>query len=210
MSRADNSVTNWRNLPISNPKQISLISMYVPILVKITWHLLQLSSENENMSRADNSVKIWRNLPISNPKSDLHNINAHTKLNPLMFTQVIIRKRNADGRTTDGRTDGQTDGRTDRHTDVQRETIMIIARHYRVAGYKKHTALIVVVLQTIVFIISIWTPKLLTILVLNLYKSILLPVNMTKMLEWMANNVERDVWSGPTLFDQTCLSESLG
>ena len=32
--------------------------------------------------------------------------------NPLMFAQVIIRKRKTDGRTTDGRrTDGQTHGR---------------------------------------------------------------------------------------------------
>ena len=41
-------------------------------------------------------------LPNSNPKPDLHNINAHTKFgreNPLMFTQVIIWKRNTDGRT---------------------------------------------------------------------------------------------------------------
>ena len=40
-----------------------------------------------------------------------------------MFTQVIIRKRKTDGRTTDGL------------TDDQRETI--IPRHYCVAGYKK-------------------------------------------------------------------------
>ena len=62
------------------------------------------------------------------PKPDLHNINAYTKFgeDPSMFTQVIIRKRKTDGRTTDGR--------TDRHTDVQRETI--IPRHYCVAGYK--------------------------------------------------------------------------
>ena len=53
--------------------------------------------------RADNSVKIYGNLPISNPKPDLQNINAHTKFgeNPLMFTQVIIRKRKTDGRATD-------------------------------------------------------------------------------------------------------------
>ena len=78
------------------------------------------------VSRADNSVKNRRNLPISNPKPDLHNINAHTKFgeNPLMFTQVIIRKRKrTDGRTTDGL------------TGDQRETI--IPRHYCVAGYKK-------------------------------------------------------------------------
>ena len=79
------------------------------------------------VSPADNSVKIWRNLPISNPKPDIHKIN-DTKFceNPLMFTEVIIRKRK-----TDGRTDVR---RTDRHTDVQRETI--IPRHYCVAGYK--------------------------------------------------------------------------
>ena len=72
-------------------------------LVKIYWHLLKSSFGNENMgvSRADNSVKNLRNLPISNPKPDLHNINAHTKFseNQLKLTQVIVRKRNTDGRT---------------------------------------------------------------------------------------------------------------
>ena len=66
-------------------------------LVKRPCYLLKLSSGNENMgvSRADNSVKIWRNLPISNPKPDLLNVNAYSKfgLSPLLFTQVIIRKR---------------------------------------------------------------------------------------------------------------------
>ena len=44
-------------------------------------------------------------MPINNPKKDLHNINAHTKIReiPLMFTQVITRKRE-----TDERTDTQT------------------------------------------------------------------------------------------------------
>ena len=82
------------------------MSIYIASLIKIPCYLLKLSSGNEIMgvSRADNSVKIWRNLPISNPKPDLHNINAHTKFgeNPLMFTQVIIRKRKTDG-WTDGR-----------------------------------------------------------------------------------------------------------
>ena len=110
--------------------------MHVPSLVKMRWHLLKLSSENKNMgmSWADNSTKIWWNLAISIPKPDLHNINAHTKFgeNPLMFTQVIIQKRN-----TDGRRDGwTTDWPTDRHTDIQCETI--IPGHYRVAGYKKN------------------------------------------------------------------------
>ena len=40
-------------------------------------------------------VKNWWNLPISNPIPDLHNIYAHTKFgeNPLIFTQVIVRKQ---------------------------------------------------------------------------------------------------------------------
>ena len=105
--------------------------MHIPSLVKIDWCLLKLSSGNENMgvSRADNSVKNWRNLPISNPKPDLHNINAHTKFgeNPLMFTQVIIRKRKMDGWTDVRRTDGLTNN--------QHETI--IPSHYCVGGYKK-------------------------------------------------------------------------
>ena len=73
------------------------------------------------VSRADNSVKNWQNLPISNPKPDLHNVNAHTKFgeNPLMFIQVIIRKR---------KMDRQTDGLT----DDKRETI--IPHHYCVAA----------------------------------------------------------------------------
>ena len=47
------------------------------------------------VSRADNSVNILRNLSISNPKPDLLNVNAYSKFdeNPLLFTQVIIRKR---------------------------------------------------------------------------------------------------------------------
>ena len=94
--------------------------MHIASLVKIPCYLLKLSSGNKNMgvSRANNSVKIWRNSPVSNPKPDLHNINAHTKFdeNPLMFTQVIIRK-------------WKTDGRTGRHTDVKRETIL--PRNYK-------------------------------------------------------------------------------
>ena len=84
----------WR---LAIPNQISFISINVPSLVKIPWQFLKLSSGNENMGmfRADNSVKIWRNLPICNPKPHLVNISAHTKFgeNPLMFTQVIIRKQ---------------------------------------------------------------------------------------------------------------------
>ena len=82
---------------------------------------------------ADNSVKHWQNLPISNPRTYLHNINAHTKFseNPLMFTQVIIQKRNTDRLPL---TDRQMEGHTYGHTDVQHETI--ISHHYRVAAIK--------------------------------------------------------------------------
>ena len=55
------------------------------------------------MSRAGNHQNLTKfaHYGISNPKPDLHNINAHTKFgeNPLMFTQVIIRKHNTDRRT---------------------------------------------------------------------------------------------------------------
>ena len=52
--------------------------MHIPNLVKIHRHLLKLSSGNKNMGM----------------------INAHTKFgeNLLMFTQVIIRKCNTEGR----------------------------------------------------------------------------------------------------------------
>ena len=106
VSWADNSIKIWQNLSISNTKA----DFHIPSLVKIHWCFLKLSSGNENMgvSQADN--KIWWNLPISTPKPDLHNINAQTKFgeNPLMFTRVIIRKRNTDQRTTDRRRSGRT------------------------------------------------------------------------------------------------------
>ena len=81
VSRADNSVKIWRNLPTGNPKPDLLnVNAYSkfdenPLL------FTKLSSRNENMgvSRADNSVKIWRNLPISNSKSDLLTVNTYSK-----------------------------------------------------------------------------------------------------------------------------------
>ena len=70
--------------------------LYTASLVKIPCYLLKLSPGNENMSvsRADNSVKI-DDISISNPLPDLLNVNAYSKFdyNPLLFTQVIIRKR---------------------------------------------------------------------------------------------------------------------
>ena len=77
---ADNSVKSWCNLPICNSNQIATISMHITSLVKIHWHLLKLSSQNENTDvwRADNSVWNWQNFAISNLKPDLYNINRHT------------------------------------------------------------------------------------------------------------------------------------
>ena len=72
--------------------------MHVPSLVKTPWHLLKLLSRKKNMGKSgvDNSIKIWQNMTISNPKPELYTTNVHTKFgeNPLMFTQVIIRKQN--------------------------------------------------------------------------------------------------------------------
>ena len=96
VSQADNSVNILRFCPLAIPNQISLMSMHIASLMKIPCYLLKLSARNENMgmSRVDNSVKIWRNLAISNPKPDLLNVNAYSKFgeNPLLFTQVIVRK----------------------------------------------------------------------------------------------------------------------
>ena len=95
VSREDNSVINWQNLPINNPK---------PDLHNINAHTCSKFSETPlvfyhpqmkiGMFYGQITVRNWWNLPISNPKPDLHNVNAHTKCseNPLIFTQVIIRK----------------------------------------------------------------------------------------------------------------------
>ena len=73
------------------------MSMHIASLMKIPCYLLKLSSRNENIgvSRADTSVKIRRNLPISYPEPGLLNVNAYSKFggNPLLFTQVIVRKQ---------------------------------------------------------------------------------------------------------------------
>ena len=69
-------------------------------LLKIPCYLLVIVRKQKyGVSRADNSVKFWRNLPISNPKPDLLNVNAYSKFgyNPLLFTQVIVRKQKYGG-----------------------------------------------------------------------------------------------------------------
>ena len=97
MSRAETPSKFDDICPLAIPNQISLMSMHIASLMKIPCYLLKLSSGNENMgvSRADNSVKIQQNLAISSPKPDLLNVNAYSKFgeNPLLFTEVIVRKR---------------------------------------------------------------------------------------------------------------------
>ena len=123
------TVKNWRNLPISNPNQISTISMYIQSLAKIQWYLLKLLSGNKNtgMSQADNSIKNWQNLPIRIPNqiSTILHIS-----NLVIFTRYCLETKN--GWTTDGQKDGRTDG----YMDDQRETI--IPHHYPVVGYKMY------------------------------------------------------------------------
>ena len=60
------------------------------------------------MPRADNCQTMTKFAHYL-PKPDLHSVNAHTKFgeNPLIFTQVIVRKW-TDGYTTDGRTGGRS------------------------------------------------------------------------------------------------------
>ena len=93
---ADNSVKNWRDLPISNLK---------PYLHNINAHTkfseIYHPEKKTWMCWGQITVKNWRNLPISNPKPDHHNINVHTKFgeNPLTFTCYHPRKENTDGRT---------------------------------------------------------------------------------------------------------------
>ena len=94
VSRTDNSVKIWRNLPISNPKpdllNVNAYSKFYENPLLFT----KLSSGNGNMD-VSRAVKIWRNLPISNRTPDLLNVNAYSKFgeNPLLFTQVIVRKQ---------------------------------------------------------------------------------------------------------------------
>ena len=68
VSRADNSLKIWGNLPISNPKpDLSTLSMHIPSLVKIHWCLLKLSSGNEKRMdgrRKDRHMDVQRDTII--------------------------------------------------------------------------------------------------------------------------------------------------
>ena len=111
LSQADNSVKNWWNFPISNPKSdlhnINAHSKFGEnplISTQVNIHKWKY-----DLPQADNSIKNWLNFPISIPKPNPHNINAKSKFgeNPLTFTQAIVRKRKY-GWTYNKQTDGQT------------------------------------------------------------------------------------------------------
>ena len=93
VSWADNSVKNWRNLPISNLKP----DLHNSNVHTVWWKSIDSYSiyHPETWMQAANS---WWNLPISNPKPDLYFINAHTMFgdNLLIFTQIITWKWKSD------------------------------------------------------------------------------------------------------------------
>ena len=130
ISQADNSVKNWRNLPISNPK---------PDVHNINAHTK--FGENPLMFTCYHlGTKIWacfgqitvskideiRPLAIPN---QISTISMH--IPSLVKIHWCLLKLSS-GNEMDGRTDVR---RTDGLTDDQRETM--IPRHYCVAGYKK-------------------------------------------------------------------------
>ena len=95
--------------------------MHITKFGENSWSLLVIIQKwKVGVPRADNS-KFDEICPPAIQIPDLYNIYAHTKFGEylLMFTQVIIRKWNTDGRLM----------------DVQYE--IIIPLHYRLTGYKK-------------------------------------------------------------------------
>ena len=103
--------------PLAIPNQISLISMHVPSLVKILWHLLKLLSRTENMgmSQAHKSLQSQIRFPQ-------YQCTYQFGENPLIFTQVIMRNWKTDGQT-DGQTDmGLIDGQTHGHQSLNHNT----------------------------------------------------------------------------------------
>ena len=118
-------------------KQISIISMHTPSLVKIYWYLLKLSSGNENMdlSWADMSTlsKIDKICPLT-IRNQISTISTHT----LSWVKIhwYFFKLSSGNKIMDWLTDIWQ--RTDGHTDSQHD--IIIPGHYRAAGYKNVTS----------------------------------------------------------------------
>ena len=100
VSRADNSVKDRRNLPIT------LIPMRVSSLVKIPWHLLvNVWKRKYGRVSTDNCVKI---CPLAIPNQSVITLTHKPSLVKIHWCLLVnIRKRNTDG-LTDGRTDKPT------------------------------------------------------------------------------------------------------
>ena len=127
VSRADNSVKNWRNLPISNPKpDLHNINAHTkfgenPLIFTqvIIWK--RKTDGRTDVSRADYVIKIDEICPLAIP-NQISTISMHLpSLKKMHWSLLKLSSGN------EKRTDGQTDN--------QRETI--IPRHYCVAGYNK-------------------------------------------------------------------------
>ena len=117
--RTDNSVKNWRNLPISNPRPDPHNITAHTKFGENHWYLLKLSSGNENMtmSRADNTVRIDKICPLAMP-NQISKISVHSP----SFVKIHWYIHMLSSRRKYGRTDViTTDGRTDGHTDNQRD-----------------------------------------------------------------------------------------
>ena len=68
LSRVDNSVKNWRNLPTSNPKSdLYNINAHTKFGENLLIFICLSGNENTDVSRADYFIKIWRNFLINNP-----------------------------------------------------------------------------------------------------------------------------------------------
>ena len=160
VSRPDNSVKIWRNLPISNPKRdlhnINAHTKYGENPLMFTRYHPETKNGRKDVRRKNRHTDVQRetilprhyivagfkkgNFQIKN--SDIFHISAQPISNPkrdlhninahTKYGENPLMFTRYHPETKNGRKDVR---RKDRHTDVQRETI--IPRHYIVAGIKK-------------------------------------------------------------------------
>ena len=95
MSLADNSVKNWRSLPISNPELYLYNNNAHTKFGEIHWYLLNLSSRNENIdvSWADNCQKIEESCPLA-IQNQIATISMHTPFGEIHWYLLKISSRN--------------------------------------------------------------------------------------------------------------------
>ena len=125
----DNSINNWRNLTISNPK-LDLININAHTKFgENRLILLNLLSGNETTDIwwTDNSVKNWRNLPINNPSPLTPNIHVYAKFEEKKIHPKLIKLESGNQALVGERTDGSEN---------------TIPYHYHVTGYKSRLDII--------------------------------------------------------------------